>query len=366
MPKFSWRFFCWFFLLIVASSPSLLAGLVDEHSWSEESANGKFLLVMTLTEDWVQKLKKQGYSDNDRQIEIRRKYPECGIYRNDGSVVPLWTLPYEIQLFTAYISNDGKHVLLAVEETDHTSSNIAWGAQLCFYHHDGTIQSWAERELTWGWGLKFVLYNLLDIYQEVWTDVRFKPSDNTYSITTDTGQSFVFDITTGQMISSSSLWNKGLVAFFVAVPLCIYFILRQDPGEATTRSLMRFSVKRLLVAMTVVGMWFWLLTVNWVLAVAVIVPIAIGGGISRLCTRKPRAWITGTLLAIYGCVWGMFLWAILIEPIIWKSQRFNHPYIWLLPAFVTAGLIGGGIIAGILERRTNTKLDSLRSSATSC
>jgi hypothetical protein len=144
-------------------------------------------------------------------------------------------------------------------------------------------------------------------------------------------------------------------------------MLRQGNGQtAAKRSLMRFSVKKLLVAMTLVGVWFWLATVNWVLATAIVISIACGGGIARLCSGKPRAWITGTLLAIYGCVWGMFLWAIFIEPIIWKAQRLMYPYIWFLPAFAVIGLIGGVIVAVILEKRIDRVSDPLLSSASSC
>jgi hypothetical protein len=357
---------------MTTGSRSLFAGLIDEHSWSVVSPDGRYILVMVMPESLRIAIKKDfenyhpGEVYQEEGAELRNRYSECGMYANDGSTKPLWKIPWYIPAYDVYFSRNGEHVLIAQGYSIHSISNIPVGAQLFFHHQDGSHQAWIEQEVGWSWGLRF-LFSKFVLDKSFWYDfASFEQASDMYVMETNLQELFVFDITTGQMISSSSLWNKSLVAFFVAVPVCIYFILRRDRREPPTKhSLMRFSVKRLLVATTLVGMWFWLLTVNWVLAVAVIVPITFGGGRARLCSMKPRAWITGTLLAIYGCVWGMFLWAILIEPMIWQTQKEN-PYVWFLPVFAAVGLIGGAIIAGILERRSSAKLGSLRSSVPSC
>lgn len=342
-------------LLLIHLAAGACAGLVDEHSWSATSPNGRFILVMTLGEDFVEELKKQGYEDNDRGIDLRREYPECGVYANDGSTVPLWTLPYYEQVYGAYITNDGAHVLLAQEETKHTISNIPVGGYLYFHHRDGTHQSFPEHAVGWGWGIKRLLIDqILGIKVDGWTawiSTEFEPVGNIYTIDTDKGESYVFDIATGQIIRSSSLWNKILTVFFAAVPLTVYFMLRRKPQRLQpSRSLRRFSLRALLVLMSASCVWLWLATVSWPLAVAVILAPLIGGGIARVWSRRPRAWITGTLLAIYGFVWGLFLWAILIEPLMWEARR-ESLYACFLPAFAAMGLFGGAILGGVLERR---------------
>jgi hypothetical protein len=53
MPNFSCRICCFLFVYFITCTHPLVAGLIDEHSWAEESADGKFILVMTLTEDFI-------------------------------------------------------------------------------------------------------------------------------------------------------------------------------------------------------------------------------------------------------------------------------------------------------------------------
>lgn len=172
-----------------------------------------------------------------------------------------------------------------------------------------------------------------------------------YTVTTNQGDSYTFDITTGQIICSSSLWNKALAAFFVAVPLIVYFLIRRNPElSKPSQSLKRFSLRWLLVLMTVGCVWLWLATVNWPLAIAIIVAPLIGGGIARIWSRRPRAWLTGTLLAIYGFVGGLCLWTIFIEPLMWQSNR-GQPFMTLLLLLAIVGLVGGAILGGVLERR---------------
>jgi hypothetical protein len=371
MPNFSWRVWCGLVINITVCTHQLAAGLIDEHSWSVVSPDGRYILVMLMPESLRIATKKDfetyhpGEVYQEEGAELRIMYPVCGVYANDGSTKLLWKIPWYIPAYEVYFSDDGEHVLIAQGDSIHMISNIPVGAQLFFHHQDGSHKAWPEQEVGWSWCLRFLFCRFI-LDEPFWYAGLFEHASETYIMETTLQETFVFDITTGQLTSSSSLWNKGIVAFFVTVPLCVYYMLRPDSGlAAAKRSYMQFSMRMLLVAMTLVGAWFWLVTVNWILAMAIIIPIAIGGGIARLCSRKPRAWITGTLLAIYGCVWGMFLWGFFIEPMIWETHR-DEPYVWFLPAFAVIGLIGGAIIAGILERRTIAKFDSLRSSANSC
>jgi hypothetical protein len=356
---------------MVTGSPSLFGGLIDVHSWSEVSPDGKYILVMLLPESLRFTIQKDFETYNPGEVyqeegaELRSMYTECGVYANDGSAKLLWRIPWYVPAYYVYFSTNGKHVLIAQGYSFHSISDIPVRAQLYFHHEDGSHQAWVEHDIGWSWCLR-VLFCKFVLDKSFWYDASPEQASGTYVIETNLQETFVFDITTGQISSSSSLWNKGLVTFFIAVPLCVYFMLhRYNSQEDAKRSFTRFSVKKLLVAMTLVGAWFWLITFNWVLAVAVIIAIVLGGGIARIFSGKLRAWMTGTLLAVYGCVWGMFLWAILIEPMIWEAQS-EKLYVWLLLVFAVIGLIGGVIIAVILEKRIDRVSDPLLSSAASC
>ncbi len=64
-----------------------------------ETENGQYIFVMLAPEQWERYGKK----------EIRKTYPRSGLYKNDGSTTPLWTVDwYSHHVFP---SSDGRHLV---------------------------------------------------------------------------------------------------------------------------------------------------------------------------------------------------------------------------------------------------------------
>lgn len=65
----------------------------------KETENGRYVFVMLAPERWSR------YSTG----EIRKTYKQSGLYRNDGSTTPLWTVDWFS--YGVYPSSDGRHVV---------------------------------------------------------------------------------------------------------------------------------------------------------------------------------------------------------------------------------------------------------------
>ena len=145
-------------LLILAAvfvpALSARAGLIDVHSWSEVSPDGKYILVMLIPEALRIEIKKdfeQYHPDEQYEeegAELKEKYSESGVYANDGSTQPLWTVPWYIPAYDVFFSMDGEHILIAQGDSIHSISDLPQGAQLYFHHKGGSRQSYSEHDIS--------------------------------------------------------------------------------------------------------------------------------------------------------------------------------------------------------------------------
>jgi hypothetical protein len=116
--------------------PSLaISGLIGDGSWTRESEDGRYLLVMLYR-------RPQSDDDDAYTIELKRKYSQSGVYlRGQSKDTLLWPLPYQSSAYRTYFSPDGEHLLMTVP-TDHRTSDVPLGAALHFYHKNGSADHW--------------------------------------------------------------------------------------------------------------------------------------------------------------------------------------------------------------------------------
>jgi hypothetical protein len=67
--------------------------------YTKETENGQYLFVMLAPQQWAK------YQDG----RIRKTYKQSGLYKNDGSAAPLWSVYW--YSFEVYPSSDGRHVV---------------------------------------------------------------------------------------------------------------------------------------------------------------------------------------------------------------------------------------------------------------
>jgi hypothetical protein len=79
--------------------------------YKEVSLNGQYVFVMlgilpTPADDPAWRYEEPRVR---KDAEIRRVYPQSGLYRNDGSAAPLWTVDW--YAFKVFVASDGVHLV---------------------------------------------------------------------------------------------------------------------------------------------------------------------------------------------------------------------------------------------------------------
>jgi hypothetical protein len=192
------------------------------YGYTVETANKRFILVIHWRAQDGTLVKMKGLE----------KYPANGLYRNDGSTEPLWTVDWSNWAFPL---NDGRHAIRfgrggASPHTGYANESFAF---LC----DGKVlKSYAVRDLIEfptllphsvcpgfaAWGAASPSREIrfsLNGNQPIPMDVP-APDENAHSILINTlhGDRFVFDYTTGEIVSERRpvRWAfRTLLVFFL-------------------------------------------------------------------------------------------------------------------------------------------------------
>jgi hypothetical protein len=122
---------------------------------------------------------------------IRRAYSQSGMYRNDGSLVPLWTVDW--YAFKVDIASDGVHLI----------RHGPWAT----FTHEEAISFFANGQLL----RTHLIQELVDddtklrrsVSHFLWReDGRFDDAAFSYALKTKDGNRFVFDARTGEIVSA--------------------------------------------------------------------------------------------------------------------------------------------------------------------
>jgi hypothetical protein len=338
---------------VFALAQNANAGLVGDESWREVSADGRFVLVMISPDPTEVNWLARWPSQQSEVLEIREKYETSGLYRNDGSAEPLWTIPYHLPVYEVYVSPDGQQVLIVQEDWGHTISNIPGGGSLFFYDKDGEIASYQDHELTWCWLLKGLANNLMGRSFAECDHAHYDSEALTYTIKTSQSEEFVFDVTTGKIIRRWSLWPFYLGVPLLGVPAALFGYYRSHRRRshvepAKRRRWGQFSLRGMLIFVTAVCVLLWGMSFNGILVIVCLTIAVLGGGVAWVFSKTRRAWLIGAILAMYGGLLGIVVWARLCDYVfLWFYEPVS---IGTLATLELIGVVAGGLVAGWLER----------------
>lgn len=241
--------FAWFALLALMLKPGIALGLrIHAGSWTVSSADNRYVFVMVsplpLEKDqkycW-DKEKKQQYIESQRNhatperiaalekrptkediTDLRAKYRASGLYLNDGSTNVLWTLEGQGYLNSSMIvvvPSDGKHLVVLRDDGEGVSGGV-----LSFYDQGKLVRIYSCGDLvTFPSRLR-------------WEPGPTRPWRESHSldeaqgrltVTTKLDDRFVFDLATGNIVSSRRYSLERAVVFGVvlAVIICIASLL---------------------------------------------------------------------------------------------------------------------------------------------
>jgi hypothetical protein len=155
--------------------------------------------------------------------EIRRTYAQSGLYRNDGSTTPLWTVDW--YAYGAAVSSDGQHLVRYGYRAGNTG-----GLAFAFYEEGRQIAVYRKDQL-----LLFpppLPYSALNVN---WVEeTSFDDQQGLFTIKTLEGAQYVFDMATGQAISGTVLPVNGYllvggIVALISLPLLYLSARRRNP-----------------------------------------------------------------------------------------------------------------------------------------
>jgi len=173
---------------------------IHPHSYAVSSANGNFVFVMIAPVS----IKEDGDFESDKgkteAQRVRNKYRTSGLYRNDGSTTPLWTVDWYSP--TVYVFSDGVHIVrrgLAAEGlNDEAITFFAEGREVSSYRVGDLVDS-------------TLLLPRTAAYFDWEKNITLDDANRTLVVTTNIYDKYTFDITTGEIISTRKLsWVVGI------------------------------------------------------------------------------------------------------------------------------------------------------------
>jgi hypothetical protein len=342
----------------IVSADRLQACLRTEDSWTQVSGDGRYILVMVSPKSAVEDGGNQIISSAVGKVRLREHYTESGVYRNDGSNKPLWTLPYHHEALPARVVVDGQYVILGADPCPlalHAVAIYGQGREIVrCYRHDLIACYLSKRVLS--------LFGFGGLHER---DSQWDPKQQSYTMTTEQGERFEFDVATG----TTRHWSYfpflvlGLGTLIPSIVVVIWYrawlrrIVRL--GRLHSRREQRKSSSDIRVCITALLSLSALFTFALIflgaqrgVLVAFAAVICSTGAASLLFRFSLRSYTVGMVLAFYGCFLGLVVGDVLGELLF----RFSTAHIGLVLALPIAGLLIGPSVAGMIERRRYSRL----------
>jgi hypothetical protein len=164
-----------------------------QHSYRMFSSNQAYVFIMLPPGDKEEFPEKQFIEEFAREIRsIRAQYSQSGVYRNDGSRIPLWTVDW--YSFRVYLASDGVHL---VREGDWPSDYAT--EAISFFAHGKLLRTYRINELV---ADPRLLPHSVSHFQ--WLESgSIDDNDLTFTVLTKAKTKIIFDLKTGAILSGA-------------------------------------------------------------------------------------------------------------------------------------------------------------------
>jgi hypothetical protein len=177
-------------------------------SYVRDSPNGKYLFVMLAP-------RNARYDDG---AELKNIFPASGMYLNDVSKTPLWTVDWYAH--SVMVFSDGVHVVRSGPWARELSDEA-----LTFFANGKMLRSYRVGDLV---DLKIFLERTVShFWWERADDSEFNETNHTFSLATISDEKYTFDYTTGEIISA----RRPMRAFVVLLAVIVLFLALRRFGR---------------------------------------------------------------------------------------------------------------------------------------
>lgn len=166
------------FVLLALPVQALADSPAPPKDYKLETENNEYVFVMLAPPEWA----KYQHS------EIRKVYPGSGLYRNDGSITPLWVVYW--YSFEVYPSSDGRHLVRmgpwASSTTQLALSFHRDGKEIKRYQIKDLIRNERKRDYT--------------VSHFFWrSELRYDDQKGLLFLKTKDDQTYLFSVQTGEI-----------------------------------------------------------------------------------------------------------------------------------------------------------------------
>jgi len=186
-----------------------------ESDYIQEVAESKFVFVMLSIEDDPTAYGQGGAVQDE---DIRHRYSQSGLYRNDGSIHPVWTVDW--YAFQVTISSNGNYLVRWGPWPFHENYDEL---AVAFYKNGREIRRYAVKDLVANPDL---LPRSISHY--MWEkETSFDATINVLHLETYNGEEYDFDVTTGKKLTEAELSpaNIALLGVIGILIFCGTFVL---------------------------------------------------------------------------------------------------------------------------------------------
>ena len=200
-------------LLLVASTTARADSVAPPFSHKKLSDNGQYVFIMIAPGTVEQDMHPWNEETAAKIAAIRQKYSQSGLYKNDGSTTPVWTVDW--YAYDVDIANDGVHLIRHGPWARSTDDEA-----FSFFANGKLIRSYKVKDL-----VDIPWFFQQSVSHFWWSaDSKFDDATLRYSVSTRDWNTFVFDATTGQTVSATRwgrvcLWSVVIACMAVLVLL---------------------------------------------------------------------------------------------------------------------------------------------------
>ena len=214
------------FVGLAATSPALADSPAPPRSYKDVAPGGTYVFVMIAPGTVEDDARSWNEETAARIREIRRAYKQTGMYRNDGSAAPIWTVDW--YAYGVHLTPDGVHLIRPGPWAwlrDGHSPDLDVEA-VTFFANGRLLRTYQVGELI---DDPSRLERSVSHYR--WQQEGRVSGESEYTITTLDGNRFVFDVRTGEVVSESRIgrvfrWGWWVAFCAAAVVVAAWLIWR--------------------------------------------------------------------------------------------------------------------------------------------